>query len=129
VDTVSRRAAGSAARVAALAAAIAGRFEPVLEPAGMLDTFEAERPAFGSSWQAPAMPSRRGWMAAAGAVPLLLILVALFATGTHPASSTPAARQPQSLELLAMHQTAPETASPSPARACMGATPSRSRRW
>ena len=94
----------SAARVAALAAAIAGRSEPVLEPAGMLDTFEAERPAFGSSWQAPAMPSRRGWIMAAGAVPLLLILAALFATrGTRPASSTPAARQPQSLELLAMH--------------------------
>ena len=99
----------SAARVAALAAAVDGRSGPALAPAGSLDAFDtidafAERPAFASSWQAPAMPSRRGWIMAAGALPLLLILVALFATrGTRPASSTPAARQPQSLELLAMH--------------------------
>jgi hypothetical protein len=97
----------SAARVAALAAAIDGRSEPAPAAAGTVDpfgTFAAERPAFASSWQAPAMPSRRGWIMAAGAVPLLLVLVALFATrGPRTASSPPAARQPQSLELLAMH--------------------------
>ena len=103
----------STARVAALAAAITGQSEPVLAPAGMLDTFQEEHPAFGSHedhpafgspWQAPEMPSRRGWIMAAGAVPILLILAALFATrGTRPPSSQPAARQPQSLELLAMH--------------------------
>ena len=92
----------SAARVAALAAAIDGRSGPAA-PADTFDTF-AERPAFASSWQAPATPSRRGWIMAAGAVPLLLVLVALFATrGPRTASSPPAARQPQSLELLAMH--------------------------
>jgi hypothetical protein len=94
----------STARVAALAAAIDGSSDLPLAADGMLDSFEAERPALASSWQPPAMPSRRGWIMAAGAVPLLLILVALFATrGPRPASSPQAARQPQSLELLAMH--------------------------
>ena len=86
----------SAARVAALAMAIDG-------PTGMLDTFVAEAPGFGS-WQAAApAPSRRGWIVAAGAVPVVLAIAALLVTrGPRQASPVMAARQPESLELLDM---------------------------
>jgi hypothetical protein len=79
----------SAARVAALAAAIDGP----------LETF-----AFEESWQTPAAPSRRGWIIAAGAVPVVLAVAALLvARDPGQASTPPASRQPESLELLAMH--------------------------
>ena len=80
----------SAARVAALAAAIDGP----------LDTFDEERPALRLE------PARRGWIMAAGAVPLVLIVAALLVTRgprPAPAGSPPPPRQPESLELLAMH--------------------------
>jgi hypothetical protein len=86
----------SAARVAALSVAIDG-------PAGMLDAFVTESPGFGS-WQAAAQaPSRRGWIVAAGAVPVALAIAALLVTrGPRQASPALAARQPESLELLDM---------------------------
>ena len=80
----------SAARVAALTAAIDGP----------LDTFDEELPALAPE------PARRGWIMAAGAVPLALVVAALLVTRgprPAPAGAPPAARQPQSLELLAMH--------------------------
>jgi hypothetical protein len=112
----------SAARVAALTTAIDG---PILEAgletrshwqepfpeAGLhtrgheLDAFGAEQSAFGAAWQTPAtMPARRGWIIAAGAVPVALIIAALLVTrGPRPAEAPLTARQPDSLELLAMH--------------------------
>jgi len=72
----------SDARVAALAAAIDGPLE-----------------AFTS-----ARPVRNGWMIAAGAVPILLVVAALLVTrGPRPASTPPVSRQPDALELLDMH--------------------------
>jgi hypothetical protein len=76
----------SNARVAALAAAIDGP----------LESFSTEAIV--------SMPSRRGWMIAAGMVPMALVVAALVATrGPRPTSSAPAIRQPEALELLAMH--------------------------
>jgi len=92
----------SAARVAALAAALDGPpdtfrlAEADLQPRGRvpLETF-AEEPA-------TALP-RRGWIIAAGAVPAVLVVAALLVTrGPRTASPPPASRQPQSLELLDM---------------------------
>lgn len=83
----------SAARVAALAAAIDGP----------LDAFEVEQAVpFGAAWQGA--PARRSWIVAAGAVPIGLAIAALLATrGPQTAPAPHAARQPESLELLAMH--------------------------
>ena len=72
----------SDARVAALAAAIDGP----------LEAFTSERPV------------RNGWMIAAGAVPILLVVAALLVTrGPRPAPAPPVSRQPDALELLDMH--------------------------
>jgi hypothetical protein len=92
----------SAARVAALAAALDGPLEAF--------AFEEAGPKTGNdvssfaSWQATAAPSRRGWIIAAGAVPVVLAVAALLlARGPDQASAPPASHQPESLELLAMH--------------------------
>jgi hypothetical protein len=91
----------SAARVAALAAAIDGPLESfVFEEAG-LKTGNHVLPMTGNYVPAP---SRRGWIIAAGAVPVVLAIAALLvARGPGQASAPPASRQPDSLELLAMH--------------------------
>jgi hypothetical protein len=92
----------SAARVAALAAAIDGPLDTIsfaemdLQPRGHvpLESFADE--------QATALP-RRGWIIAAGAVPAMLVVAALLVTrGPRQAPPPPAERQPQSLELLDM---------------------------
>lgn len=99
----------SAARVAALAAAIDGPLEAfAFEEAGLKTgthvLTKTGSHAFAASWQAPAAPSRRGWIIAAGAVPVVLAVAALLvARGPRQASAPPASRQPESLELLAMH--------------------------
>ena len=50
------------------------------------------------------MPARRGWILAAGAVPIVLVVAALLvARGPRPAPAPLIARQPDALELLAMH--------------------------
>jgi hypothetical protein len=86
----------SAARVATLAAAVNGPAD------GILDTFMAEGAAF-SSWHAPAEPSRRAWILAAGVVPAVLAVSALLVTrGPRQAAPAATARQPDSLELLDM---------------------------
>ena len=98
----------SAARVAALAAAIDGA-EPASTGAGSLDTFRAERPAAtGDLFVAADTPSPRRWMIAAGIVPAALIVAALLVTrGPQSAPPAPSMHQPKSLELLAMrHDTA-----------------------
>jgi len=78
----------SDARVAALAAALDGP----------LESFSAE------AGDAAAMPARRGWILAAGAVPIVLVVAALLvARGPRPAPAPLIARQPDALELLAMH--------------------------
>jgi hypothetical protein len=78
----------SDARVAALAAALDGPLESFAAEAG----------------DAPAMPARRGWILAAGAVPIVLVVAALLvARGPRPAPAPLIARQPDALELLAMH--------------------------
>ena len=83
----------SAARVAALAAAIDGP----------LDTFSAEDGLKAGGHVPVAMPARRGWIMVAGAVPVALVVAALLVTrGPRQAVPPPAARQPQSLELLDM---------------------------
>ena len=90
----------SAARVASLAAAIDGPGE------SLLDAFAAEGPQAFASWQAPAAPSRRGWIVAAGAVPAVLVVAALLVTrGPRQTAPPPTARQPESLELLDMRHT------------------------
>jgi hypothetical protein len=87
----------SAARVAALAVAIDGPAD------SMLDTFTAEGSGFGSWQAAAATPSRRAWIVAVGAVPVALAIAALLVTrGPRHASPVPQARQPESLELLDM---------------------------
>jgi hypothetical protein len=79
----------SAARVVALAAAIDG-------PLGAFDGEDGR-----AAWQAS--PSRR-WIIAAGAVPVVLAVAALLVTrGPRQTPAPPATRQPESLELLAMH--------------------------
>jgi hypothetical protein len=79
----------SAARVAALAAAIDGPSEFAFEQAGL------KAPGHGES--------RRGWIVAAGAVPVVLAVAALLvARGPREVSPSAAARQPDSLELLDM---------------------------
>ena len=87
----------SAARVAALAAGIDGP----------LDAFSAET-GFGEAGHARvAMPARRGWIIAAGIVPLALVVAALLVTRGPREAAPQAARQPQLLELLDMrHQRA-----------------------
>ena len=87
----------SAARVAALAVAIDGPAD------SMLDSFLAEGSSFGSWQAAAAAPSRRAWIVAVGAVPVALAIAALLVTrGPRQASPVPSARQPESLELLDM---------------------------
>jgi hypothetical protein len=92
----------SAARVAALAAAIDGPLDTFSfaemdpQPRGHvpLESF--------ADAQTTALP-RRGWIIAAGAVPAVLVVAALLVTrGPRQAPPPPAARQPQSLELLDM---------------------------
>lgn len=86
----------SDARVAALAAAIDGP----------LDAFSTERgePAFSRGPAGAAMPARRGWIIAAGMVPIALVVTALFVTrGPRSTPGPPATQQPDTLELLAMH--------------------------
>ena len=103
-----REAAGrSAARVAALAAAIDGR-DPGLGRASVArtrsppSTPRASGPLFTSETPAP-----RRWMIAAGVVPVALVVAALLVTrGPRTASPAPALHQPQSLELLAMRHDA-----------------------
>ena len=83
----------SDARVAALAAAIDGP----------LDGFSAEEGARSASHTAAAMPARRGWIVAAG-VPIGLVVAALLVTrGPRSTPAPAAARQPDAIELLAMH--------------------------
>lgn len=77
----------SAARVAALAAALDGPVE----------TFPEERPALSAA------PAVRAWIMTAGAVPVALVIATLLATrGPRPAPAPIVARQPDSLELLDM---------------------------
>jgi hypothetical protein len=93
----------SAARVNALVAAIDGPLDTfsVVE-AGLATRGHAPLEAFAE--EQPAAHSRRGWIVAAGAVPVVLAVAALLvARGPGPASAPPLARQPESLELLAMH--------------------------
>jgi hypothetical protein len=88
----------SAARVAALAAAIDGP----------LDAFSAETGLAASGLKTGghvlvAMPARHGWIIAAGIVPLALVVAALLVTrGPRQAAPPQAVQQPQSLELLDM---------------------------
>jgi hypothetical protein len=83
----------SAARVAALASAIDGP----------LDVLTGETSKIGSHVVA-AMPARRAWILAAGMVPLALVVAALLITrGPRPTAAPTHARQPEALELLAMH--------------------------
>ena len=87
----------SDARVATLVTAIDGPFEASFAGTGALEAFTAERPS-------STMPARRGWMMAAGAVPLALVVAALLVTrGPDSAPPPLLARQPDALELLAMH--------------------------
>jgi hypothetical protein len=87
----------SHARVAALAAAIdgpLGSFSAGAGEAGLQTATEARA----------AMPARRGWILAAGVVPIALVVAALLVTrGPRSTAAAPAARQPEALELLAMH--------------------------
>jgi hypothetical protein len=94
----------SAARVAALAAALDGPLESFAFEDASPKTGDDVPAPFAATWQAPTAPSRRGWIIAAGAVPVALAIAALLVTrGPRPASAPPASRQPESLELLAMH--------------------------
>jgi len=82
----------SAARVAALAAAIDGPLEAFSEEASLT-----------TGSHVAAMPGRRGWVMTAGAVPLAVVIAALLATrAPRPAPAPLVARQPDSLELLDM---------------------------
>jgi hypothetical protein len=84
----------SAARVAALASAIDGP----------LDAFTAGTGSRIGSHVVAAMPARRAWIMAAGMVPLALVVAALLITrGPRPTAAPTYARQPEALELLAMH--------------------------
>jgi hypothetical protein len=77
----------SAARVAALAAALDGPVEAVIEERSVLS----------------AAPAVRAWIMTAGAVPVALVIAALLVTrGPGPAPAPIVARQPDSLELLDM---------------------------
>jgi hypothetical protein len=92
----------SAARVAALAAAIDGPLEAFFP----VDAEGRETPEAGLKTRGYVLhePSRRGWIMAAGAVPALLVVLALVVTrGPRQVAAPPQARQPQSLELLDMH--------------------------
>ena len=96
----------SAARVAALAEAIDGR-EPSFGGAGSFDALDAEPTGARDLFLAADPRSPRRWMIAAGVVPVALIVAALLVTrGPRSAPPTPAQRQPQSLELLAMRHDA-----------------------
>jgi hypothetical protein len=88
----------SAARVAALSAAIDGR-----EPArtGRLPEGDLARPAAPLFAIEPSSPRR--WMIAAGILPVVLIVAALLVTRGPRSGPPPALHQPESLELLAMH--------------------------
>ena len=87
----------SDARVAALAAAIDGPLESFSAEAG-------EAVVGSGSHAQTLMPARRGWLIAAGAVPIALVVAALLVTrGPRPAPAPSIARQPDALELLAMH--------------------------
>jgi hypothetical protein len=87
----------SAARVAALAAAIDGPLELRFAEAG-LKTGDHVLEAFASE----ARP-RRGWIMVAAAVPLALVVAALLVTrGPRTVSPPPPAHQPESIELLDM---------------------------
>ena len=86
-------AARSRARVAALSAAIDG-------PAAELDTFRPE--SIGLTGRGSAAGPSHRWMMAAGVVPVALVVAALFVTRAPTSAPSPALRQPQSLELLAM---------------------------
>jgi hypothetical protein len=93
----------SAARVAALAAAIDG---PIDEPSefgnGAFRPFSLDPHPAGSA-SATVAPAHR-WMIAAGIVPAALVVGALMVTrAPKPAPPAPAAHQPESVELLAMH--------------------------
>ena len=117
-----REAAGrSAARVAALAAAINGQ-EPfpeaglktrghhVFEPSGgtgVLDAFTAEHAATPGPLFTSETPAPRRWMIAAGVVPVALVVATLLVTrGPRTAPPAPPLHQPQALELLAMRHDA-----------------------
>ena len=115
-------AARSAARVAALAAAINGQ-EPfpeaglktrghhAFEPSGgtgVLDAFTAEHAASPGPLFTSETPAPRRWMIAAGVVPVALVVATLLVTrAPRTTPPAPALHQPQALELLAMrHDTA-----------------------
>ena len=90
----------SDARVAALAAALDGPLESFSAEAGDAGAAGLKT----GSYALAAMPARRGWIIAAGAVPIVLVVAALLVTrGPRPAPAPLIARQPDALELLAMH--------------------------
>jgi hypothetical protein len=102
-----REAAGrSAARVAALAAAIDGRALDLGGPAS-LDAFTAGHAGTPGPLFTSETPAPRRWMIAAGVVPVALVVAALLVTrGPRNAPPAAALHQPQALELLAMrHET------------------------
>jgi hypothetical protein len=83
----------SAARVAALSAGIDGP----------LHTFSAEAGLNTGGPIQASMPARRGWIIAAGVVPMALVVAALLVTrGPRQTAPPSVAQQPQSLELLDM---------------------------
>ena len=87
----------SAARVAALAAGIDGPLDAFAAEAGF-----AEAGLKTSGYARVAMPARRGWIIAAGIVPLALVVAALLVTRGPREAPPQAAQQPQLLELLDM---------------------------
>jgi hypothetical protein len=93
----------SAARVAALAAMIDGGQEPAFAGTGTPDAFILEpSPAAELLLRHEGPTHHRGWMIAAGGVPVALIVVALLVTrGPRPAAPV-VLHQPTSLELLAL---------------------------